>query len=460
MKLVILNGSPKGELSVTLQYINFIQKKFPEHEYQVFNISQQIKKYTENPSAVKEVLSAVRKADGIIWSTPVYFLTVPSQLKRFIEVISEDKNSSVFRNKYAAVITTSINFFDYTANNYLNAVCDDLGMKYAGYFSAEMYDLMRSKERERLNSFIINFFDAIVSKTAFPRHYGNAPAARNKYKPGKPFSVLDPGGKKVVIVSDTRNPESNSYKMAKYFASCFSPAPEIISLDNVNIKGGCLGCCECGPDNNCKWGDSDDYINFYNTQIRPADILVFAGEIRNRWLSWQWKQFMDRSFFNTHVPVMEGRQLVWIVSGPLSYNGNIRDTLQGITENGKANLVDILSDEENDSRILDKIVYDAAALALKCSGQNFVHPRTFLGIGGHKVFRDAVWGSLRFVFQVDHKYYKSHGHYDFPQKNFKVKRLNFIMMTLTKIPAFRRIFVKKIKSEMVKPLQKKLETIK
>ena len=29
MKIIILNGSPKGEFSITLQYVHFIQKNFP-----------------------------------------------------------------------------------------------------------------------------------------------------------------------------------------------------------------------------------------------------------------------------------------------------------------------------------------------------------------------------------------------------------------------------------------------
>jgi hypothetical protein len=36
MKIVVLNGSPKGEYSVTLQYVHYIQKKFPGHEWKIF----------------------------------------------------------------------------------------------------------------------------------------------------------------------------------------------------------------------------------------------------------------------------------------------------------------------------------------------------------------------------------------------------------------------------------------
>ena len=79
------------------------------------------------------------------------------------------------------------------------------------------------------------------------------------------------------------------------------------------------------------------------------------------------------------------------------------------------------------------------------------------GQGSRKIFRDEVWGKLRFVFQADHRYYKAHSLYDFPQKNYKMRRMNFIMTLLTKIPPFRKKFLKVIKEQMVKPLQSVVE---
>ena len=43
MKIAVLNGSPKGDLSVTMQYVNFIQKKFPRHELKILPIASQMK---------------------------------------------------------------------------------------------------------------------------------------------------------------------------------------------------------------------------------------------------------------------------------------------------------------------------------------------------------------------------------------------------------------------------------
>jgi len=82
-----------------------------------------------------------------------------------------------------------------------------------------------------------------------------------------------------------------------------------------------------------------------------------------------------------------------------------------------------------------------------------LQPMTFLGIGGRKIFRDEIYGMLRFVFQSDYRFYKKHGYLDFPQKNFKVRRLNMMMMTLTKIPPVRKKFLKMLKEQMVKPLK-------
>ena len=57
MKIVVLNGSPKGEVSVTLQYVRYIQQQFPQHELRISHISQRIKQIEHTDGAF--VCSAV-----------------------------------------------------------------------------------------------------------------------------------------------------------------------------------------------------------------------------------------------------------------------------------------------------------------------------------------------------------------------------------------------------------------
>jgi len=147
MKIVVLNGSPKGNMSVTLQYVLFIRKKFSQHELKIFNIAQEIRKIEGEEKAFQEIIEAVKAADGVLWAFPLYFLLVQSNYKRFIEFIWEREAEAAFKNKYAASLSTSIHFFDHTAHNYINAVCDDLDMRFVGAFSAGMYDLLKTKEQ-------------------------------------------------------------------------------------------------------------------------------------------------------------------------------------------------------------------------------------------------------------------------------------------------------------------------
>ena len=97
MKIVVLNGSPKGNMSVTLQYVLFIRKKFPQHELKIFNIAQEIRKIEGEEKAFQEIIEAVKSADGVLWAFPLYFLLVHSNYKRFIELISERKAEALSR---------------------------------------------------------------------------------------------------------------------------------------------------------------------------------------------------------------------------------------------------------------------------------------------------------------------------------------------------------------------------
>ena len=164
MKIVVLNGSPKGDISVTIQYINYIQKKFKQHDLKIIHISQRINQIEKNKEAFKDIISYVKSSDGIIWAFPLYVFTVHSNYQRFIELIFERNVEDAFKAKYTSILATSIHFYDHTAINYMNSICDDLNMNYVDYFSPHMYDLKKEDIRKNLLKFAQNFFDAIENK--------------------------------------------------------------------------------------------------------------------------------------------------------------------------------------------------------------------------------------------------------------------------------------------------------
>ena len=457
MKIVVLNGSPKGDVSVTMQYVHYIQKKFPQHELKIINVSQRIKKLARDEQAFQQVLDDVRSADGVLWASPVYFLLVPSQYKRFIELIAERGAESIFERKYTAALTTSIHFYDHTAHNYLHAVCDDLEMRYVGSFSADMRDLMGEKGRAGLLVFAAELFEAIENQAPTSKSYRPAIWREFEYYPGAAEVKVDAGGKRILIVTDAEAHQTNLLRMIERFKASFAQEIPVVNLNDLDIKGGCLGCLHCGYDNHCAYEGQDDYVEFYNTQIKTADILIFAGAIRDRYLSSRWKMFFDRSFFNGHTPTLSGKQIGCIISGPLSQNQNLRQVLQGWLEIQPANIAGFVSDEYGDAAYIDGLLQDLARRLVRFAAADYVRPPTFLGVAGIKLFRDEIWGRLRMVFQADHRAYKRLGLYDFPQKDVRTRAINLVVPLLLRIPGFRKEFAKRMKSGMVRPYQKVIE---
>ncbi len=246
--------------------------------------------------------------------------------------------------------------------------------------------------------------------------------------------------------------------MVNQFTHTLNGKIELVNINTLSIKGGCIGCIRCGYNNQCFYEGNDGFIDFYKEKLMPADIILFAGVIKDRYLSARWKMFFDRSFFNTHTPSLKGKQIGFIISGPLQQLPNLQEILHAYVEEQGANLCGIATDEYEDSREVDKVLYSLASQSIRYSEKKYIRTSTFLGIGGMKIFRDDMWGKLRFPFIADHKYYKKNGMYDFPQKNYKSRIMNGILCLITKIPSIREdIYKKRMKDGMIKPFHKFLE---
>ncbi|MCL6457395.1 MAG: NAD(P)H-dependent oxidoreductase [Gorillibacterium sp.] len=453
MKITILNGSPKGDLSVTLQYVKYIEKKFPQHEFTTVHVASTIKKLEKQTEAFDEVIETVAKSDGVIWAFPLYVFLVHANYKRFIELIGERGAQEAFKDKYTALLATSIHFFDHTALNYMQGTCDDLHMRVTDYFSADMDDLMKANERARLLTFADHLFTSITEKRLTLRVYQPIVPTIRDYTPAHIESSLDDQGQRIVIVADTLDLEQNLGRMVERFRKLTQA--DVIDISALDIKGGCTGCIKCGFDNHCMYGDHDEMERTYR-RIAEYDIIVFAGAIRDRYLSAQWKTFVDRRFFKTHQPQFPGKQLGYLISGPLGQLDNLREILLASAQLDRANLAGILTDEYETSTEIDQQIEAFAGNLIDCSSKHYIRPQTFLGLGGMKIFRDDVWGRLRFVFQADHRYYKKQGLYDFPQKEYRIRAKSLFLILLTKIPVVKKSIQKDLKIHMIGAHQKVL----
>ena len=421
MKIIVLNGSPKGKHSITLQSVNFLQKKRPDIEFEIVHVAQRIKRLEKDEHSFSEVIEAVRSADAVLWSFGLWVLVVSAQLMRFIELISERAVVDAFHNKYTAAMSTSIHYFDHTAHNFIRGVCEDLGMRYVDGLSLDILDLMSKEMRDRLEIFADDLVRATSSGAITSTLFRPLSYSEYDYQPTPPETRISTDRQELVVLTDRYDRGSNLGKMIDRFRESFVEEIETIDLRDIDIKGACIGCMKCGYDYTCQ--NQDGFAEFYNGRVRTADILVFAGEMKGRYLSSMWKTFYDRAFFWNHTPSLTGKQMAHLISGPLSQNSNLIQILEAsVVARQNANHVDIVSDESEDSARIDAQLQGLAERLIRFSKKGYVKPQSFLGVGGHKVFRDNVWGRLRPVWQADHRHYRRHGFYSniktFPSKRF------------------------------------------
>ena len=96
MNILVINGSPKGNHSITLQTVLYLEKLNPEHQFNILNVGAKIKSLEKDFSPA---IDAILDADVLLFSYPVYTFIAPYQLHRFIELLKEHGvNVGFFRN--------------------------------------------------------------------------------------------------------------------------------------------------------------------------------------------------------------------------------------------------------------------------------------------------------------------------------------------------------------------------
>jgi len=211
-----------------------------------------------------------------------------------------------------------------------------------------------------------------------------------RYTPAAGSGSVSTGGRSVVLVTDHGDEQANLGRMVERFCGSFAEPIEVVNLRELTIRGGCLGCIQCGLDNTCVYGEADDVVPTYR-KLKAADVVVLAGSIEDRYLSSRWKLFFDRGFYHNHVPIFVGKQVGLLISGPLMQVSNLRQLLEGYLDCQRANLAGVVTDECDDSEQLDRLLDSLARELVACAEAGYVRPPSFLNVAGAKLFRDEIW---------------------------------------------------------------------
>ena len=183
----------------------------------------------------------------------------------------------------------------------------------------------------------------------------------------------------------------------------------MVNIREYPFKGGCLGCFNCAVSGKCIYKDGFD--EFLRNEIQKTQAIVYAFSIKDHSMGAAFKQYDDRQFCNGHRTVTMGMPMAYLVSGDYSKEFNLQMIIEGRAQVGGNFLAGVATDEQNPNEEIDQMA-KTLHYALEHS---YVPPQIFYGVGGMKIFRDLIW-LMQGMMKADHKFYKAHGQYDFPQK--------------------------------------------
>ena len=445
MKIVVLNGSPKGKYSITLHTALYLQQLYPKHTFEILHVGQQIKALEKNFAPAAEL---IEQADLLLFSYPVYTFIAPSQMHRFIELLKESGIS--LAGKYATQLSTSKHFYDVTAHRYIQDNCYDLGLKYIRGLSADMEDLTSEKGRKEA----IDFFRFVLWSVkhdqyeAFPEQ-NPAPIHVPVTIPDSEIANEDKPGD-VVIITDCTAEDTQLTNMIERFRAVLPYKTRIFNLHEYPFNAGCLGCFKCAVSGECVHKDKFDV--YLREKIQTAQSIVYAFSIKDHSMGALFKLYDDRQFCNGHRTVTMGMPMGYLVSGSFSKEFNLQTIIEGRAQVGSNFLAGVASDEVNPDHEIDKMA-SALAYAIK---NHYVPPQNFYGIGGMKIFRDLIW-LMQGMMKADHKFYKAHGQYDFPQKKWPQMIAMHAVGAMFGSPKLLKKMGNKMNEGMVMPYKKVVE---
>jgi multimeric flavodoxin WrbA len=447
MNILVINGSPSGENSITLQTVNYIGKFFPQHSFEVIDAGRKIRSIEKDfePSA-----EALRKAELIIFCYPVYTFLVPAQLHRFIELIKE--SGIDLSGKPATQITTSKHFYDVTAHRFIQDNCDDMGFRYLRGLSADMEDLLTQQGRTEAEA----FFRFVLWQMARGHREPRVCGQEQTFLPLVPAASRTPVEKKkagtVVIVTDRAEGEDDALgAMIDRFRNQLPYETRVVNLRTFPFGGGCLGCFHCAADGTCVHKDGFD--RYLRENIQTADAIVYAYTIRDHSMGYRFKLYDDRQFCNGHRTVTMGKPVGYLVDGALSREENLRLLMEARAQVGGNYLAGIAGDEKAPEQEIDQLA-ETLAYAIE---KDYQQPKNFFGVGGLKIFRDLIY-QMQGLMRADHRFYREHGFYDdFPQKHRGRIAAMYLVGAMMKNKKLQKKLSGKMTEGMTLPYKKVIE---
>ena len=445
MKILVINGSPKGQNSVTLQYVKYLAKISKNHEklgadFDVLDVGKTVYSLSK-PDKLQVVLDSITSADMLLFSYPVYTFLAPSQLHKFFEILRD--NHVDLSGKYVTQLTTSKKFYDVTAHRAVRDMILSLGGKYISGYSADMDDLLKEDLRENFVEWW-RYVHFQIENDIYEKADAITPHRETYLSSSTP--VEKKGDKKIIVVTD--NTENASLMaMVTDFVNFCPYDIEVIDLKKDGPKSGCRGCLKCAATGECVI--KDGFEDLLNNKINRADAVIMAFEVTMHTVSSTFKSFFDRQFVNGHRPVTAGKPTAYLVSGSYEGEANLQMYVEAKSAVGGNMNVGVVCDENATLTDLEQLVSKLTYALENCLTPH----KNFYEVGGMRIFRDMIW-IMRGIMKLDYDFYKKKGLLDFPQKQRGTMLAMKFLGRVLRVKALQKKMPNMLEEGMLMPYQK------
>lgn len=264
MKILVLSGSPKGEDSVTLQYMYYLQKYYKEDSFDIAIVGDG--KYTD------DLTDRIKNADLIIYTSSIFHFSVHQQTLVFLD--SLEKHKDILKDKPFTYFTTSVMIMEFTAHTVMKSAIERFGARYIR--SLSLFDDALFKLEGQTD--LVNWFryvKSVVNNTVDfdfkDRH----------------FSII------MLDATDGSNDKLNNAmtEIAKHYRALGIEEIKTVELRNYNILP-CISCGACYTELKCF--HKDDFLKVIDEVYASADIIFTVSEQKYGQLSPVYKAWLDR----------------------------------------------------------------------------------------------------------------------------------------------------------------------
>ncbi len=239
IKILVVNGSPKGEFSLTLQHSLYMLGQQKDIEFKVLQAGEALSKINFEQAWLNSAIADIEWSDAVIWNTPVYTMLVPWQLIRLFQLIKEAGRNTIFKGKYATSMMTCFHYYDYLAEEYLRGTSEDLGMLYIEGRTADNMDMLKKSHRSSMRFFMNDFVNACRNRSPVERKFMPLPATKSpRFLPSQiPTSqAANPVSKatnlRTVLLTDEIQQDGNLSRMLEVFIDEYPHTIEVVDIND------------------------------------------------------------------------------------------------------------------------------------------------------------------------------------------------------------------------------------